>query len=800
MPIGQSIQKPREAHQSMLAKLLAKENITVRFGNYSTAFFEPKSRVLGMPMWNAESKQVSDLLVGHEVGHALYTPQDGIERFRARFPGLPFDICNVIEDVRIERMIQSTYPGLVHSFREGYRSFVAKDLFKINGVDLSKLSVADRINLHAKIGHLVDVPLTAEEKVVYAAAYSAETFDDVLNVCQDLYDLVEKSQDPNQGEEDDPKAAKAEKNQGGQSGSSTQVQSSESSQQSDSDSQSEGASSDSDSADGAKKEGKKPNGNSSKKEPKPESDSDGAKQESESESGSSHGDADDTSGEHGDGDDETESGDDSANAAPQPSYSPDMSKNFAATHQREFDKGTAEMQENIETTLVNVPTPGQMLRCVTPLDKVLAERRLDSKYDEMMSNVELNDSHRKFKDSTKKHVQILIKEFERRKAAYQYSRARQSTNGTIDVNRLHAYRYEDQIFRSVTTLAEAKNHGMAFFIDYSGSMGRTIGAVIEQTIQLVTFCKAVNIPFVVYGFTSGFFSDRDHSSAKYAPGLSINFDGVNVFEILNSSLRKSEFDKCIKEMYAMSFYRRMFGIYSYHANSTYILFKSRYEAFGGTPLIETVIVASELVKRFRAAHNVQKMSTTFLTDGDPCGVHLHDNFVDREFRKNTERWSSGLEMRYGKENINWTTQYPKNAMAAAIRAFRNVTQSTVIGYFIADNQRAFKSHCIDAMRNTNHKVADWSSTAEKFKTHAREIRSNGGIFAIKDGGGYDMFFAFDSRDALDMNADDDFDTKMDMDNLDNAAAQNKLAKEFTKFSSSKKSSRVFVHKFAEMIG
>jgi len=415
-----------------------------------------------------------------------------------------------------------------------------------------------------------------------------------------------------------------------------------------------------------------------------------------------------------------------------------------------------------------------------------------------MSEPALNASFHKFKDSTKKHVQVLIKEFERRKAAYQYSRARRSTNGTLDVNRLHSYKYEDQIFRSVTTLAEAKNHGMAFFIDYSGSMGTTIGSVLEQTIQLVTFCKAVNIPFVVYGFTTGYFPNEDRKNVTYAPGYSMNFNHVNVFEILNSSLKKLEYDKCIKEMHAMAWYRRQVG--AYHSSSR-VLFKSEFEVFGGTPLIESIVIASELVKRFRAAHNIQKMSTTFLTDGDPCLVNMHDNSIDKNYRKNTESWNNGYELRFGGEKINWINSRPKDAMANLIRAFRNITQGTVIGYFIADSLRSFKSHSIDAMRNTDRVVASWSDTAEKFKTHSREIRANDGIFAIKNGGGYDMLFAFDGRGGLTIKDDeDDFDTQMDMDNLDSAAAHTKLAKEFTKFSSSKKSSRVFVHKFAEMIG
>jgi hypothetical protein len=806
MPIGTTVQKPREAHQSMLAKLLARENITVRFGNYQTAFFEPKTRVLGMPMWNAESKQVSDLLVGHEVGHALYTPQDGIEKFQKRFPDIPFDICNVIEDVRIERMIQSTYPGLVHSFREGYRSFLAKDLFKINGVDLAKLSVADRINLHAKVGHLVDVPLSAEERVIYESAYAAESFDDVLEICQRLYNLVEKSQQ-SQSEDDSPQPNKSgdKQEQIGQSGASRQKQPSEraektESEKSDADSKSDAADSDSSESDSNKSALK-----SNTKGDKSESEESKSGQAEESKSSQAEDTDDSGDGEDGDDnhvpspDDKNSSDDQSSNAESQ--YSPKMSDNFSATHQREFDKGTAQMQECINTNQVNVPTSAQMLRAVAPLKKVLDSRRADLKYDEIMSNPQLTEAYGKFKDSTKKHVQVLIKEFERRKAAYQYSRARRSTNGTLDVNRLHSYKYEDQIFRSVTTLAEAKNHGMAFFIDYSGSMVRTLGSVIEQTIQLVTFCKAVNIPFVVYGFTSRCEDTGSREPVSYAPGMTMDFDNVNIFEILNSSLKKIEFDKCIKEMYAMSWYRRSYGNYSYHRSTTYVLFVSNYEVFGGTPLVETVVIASELVKRFRSAHNIQKMSTTFLTDGDPCFIRMHDNNIDRLFRKNTERWGNGYEMRFGNEIINWTHQYPKNAMAAAIRAFRTITQSTVIGYFIADNQKSFKSHCIDSIRNVDRKMISWTDGAEKFKACFREIRANDGVLTVKNGGGYDMFFAFDGRGGLTIKDDEDsdFTTKMDMDNLDTVAAHNKLAKEFTKFSSSKKSSRVFVHKFAEMI-
>lgn len=39
------------SHQTLLAKLLAKEDITVTHGRFETAFFDVKNRTLGLPIW-----------------------------------------------------------------------------------------------------------------------------------------------------------------------------------------------------------------------------------------------------------------------------------------------------------------------------------------------------------------------------------------------------------------------------------------------------------------------------------------------------------------------------------------------------------------------------------------------------------------------------------------------------------------------------------------------------------------------------------------------------------------------------
>ena len=62
--------------KSQLAKLLATEDLVVEHKDINTAQFNVQTRVLTLPMWDKASNFVYDMLVGHEVGHALYTPNE----------------------------------------------------------------------------------------------------------------------------------------------------------------------------------------------------------------------------------------------------------------------------------------------------------------------------------------------------------------------------------------------------------------------------------------------------------------------------------------------------------------------------------------------------------------------------------------------------------------------------------------------------------------------------------------------------------------------------------------------------
>ena len=89
-----------------LARLLATENLIVEHRKVPTASFDVDRRVLTLPMWDKASDVVFDMLVGHEVGHALFTPNEDWRDIA----DCPKDFVNVIEDARIEKLMKRKYP------------------------------------------------------------------------------------------------------------------------------------------------------------------------------------------------------------------------------------------------------------------------------------------------------------------------------------------------------------------------------------------------------------------------------------------------------------------------------------------------------------------------------------------------------------------------------------------------------------------------------------------------------------------------------------------------------------------
>ena len=168
---------PMHSKIDQLAKLLATENIIIRRSVLAeTASFDLKSRVLTLPILILTSKEITDMMTGHEVAHALWTEMD--EWVKAiNKEKINKQILNIVEDARIEKKIKRKYPGIVKSFITGYAELANKGFFGDDKPDLS-MSLIDRINLHAKMGYSGNIPFSEDEQWAVDAVAGVETFED----------------------------------------------------------------------------------------------------------------------------------------------------------------------------------------------------------------------------------------------------------------------------------------------------------------------------------------------------------------------------------------------------------------------------------------------------------------------------------------------------------------------------------------------------------------------------------------------------------------------------------------------
>ena len=109
---------------------------------------------------------------------------------------------------------------------------------------------------------------------------------------------------------------------------------------------------------------------------------------------------------------------------------------------------------------------------------------------------------------------------------------------------LHTYKFNDDLFKKVTTLPGATNHGMVMVLDWSGSMCDNIKGTIEQLFQLVMFCRRTKIPFEVFAFTScykvanGYYNRGVYRDVNYGE-ITIS-DNMSLLNFFSSKMSAAE--------------------------------------------------------------------------------------------------------------------------------------------------------------------------------------------------------------------------------------------------------------------
>ena len=731
---------------SVLPKLLAKENITIQHGNYKTAWFDVKNRVLGLPMWKDMGKDVYDLLVGHEVSHALHTPFEGWHDSPEKLEGAPRSYLNVVEDARIERFIKDIYPGLVGPMARGYRVLYDRKFFgDLDSLNWDEVKLIDKLNIKAKLAHLQEVPLNAEEQVFLNRMMSTQTFEEVVELAKDilkytkenqpeLLEPVEEEQDKNSTpqDSDDPTSDGHDDQEIPEQEKSEEEQSSNPGQEGE---------------DGEEGE----EGSTSGEDGESEEDVDGEESSADEEDGK-------------EASEETE-GSITAN----PEYSEeDVSRTDEALRRNEGQ--LLEMDEDGEQpTLIQDLQKEIIDIAVIPYSKVKDGR---PKGDEGSL-----DGYKEYIKKTKKSVNFAVKEFEQKKSAYQWTRAQTAKTGRIDVNKLWSYKTSEDIFAQMTTLADAKNHGMLLIVDFSGSMANSMSHVMDQLIHLILFCKQVNIPFEVYGFTStnrGFRSTRNSKKGFVYSDGHLDMDGLSMPLICSSSLKKADYEDSLQHMYTR---KKTTNHYWSHN-------LSEYEEWGSTPLNQALVVAHTLVKEFKKKHNVQKMNLVTFTDGDANGLRSIQDYK-LEDQKFDTKWNKFKMIIDGKMvNIGSRGKATKRLLQNISKRYNTKT----IGFFMADQAK----HWRDRLYVINNDVNgyDYDADREFKKQAAKEYRKNKCV-QIDNCLGYDKYYLLKGGKTLKAE-DKDFVTT-------GAESDAQLRTAFKSYAKDKKLSKVLMTSFGKEV-
>ena len=576
----------RHEIKSQLAKLLATEDLVVEHKKVSTACFNVHTRVLTLPLWEKASNLVYDLLVGHEVGHALFTPDENwTDKVK-----VPPQFVNIVEDARVEKLMKRKYAGLAKTFFNGYKELNEEDFFQIADDDISTFNLADRVNLYFKVGNFVTLDFKQEEQEIINLIAASETFADALIAAEELYKYCKKEKEQEQKVAD----FDSHEQQGGnsQSPSNEMVETNDSSSEQDGDSNNSQEQPDENGSYGGTAQGDQTQVNSGGENDEPEVRTADSLEEKIRDLVNS------------------DSYENTYVEVPQLNLNTVIAKN-SDVH-KEIDSSFAH-QQNQHNAWAK--------------DKEIGPSNL---YKE--SDLEF----KKFKTSAQKEVNYLVKEFECRKAADQYARASTARTGVLDTARLHTYKYNEDLFKKVSVIPDGKNHGLVFVLDWSGSMCDVMLDTCKQLFNLVWFCKKVSIPFEVYAFTNEWrrgeydYETGKHLAADRTPhyekkeSLLVVDETFSMMNILTSKVNGKELEHQLLNIWRLAY---CFGR-TYHSPYTY----SNRMCLSGTPLNEALISLHQILPKFQKENKLQKVQCIVLTDGEASQLVYHKE-VHRSYSK-----------------------------------------------------------------------------------------------------------------------------------------------------------------------
>ena len=777
--------------KNLLTKLMASENLTVEHQKIHTAKFDPINRVLYLPIWQDMTGFMYDHLGGHEVGHALYTPADGWHDVASDdSKGKNFkSFLNVVEDARIEKKVTRKFPGLKTSFRKGFQELLDRDFFGIKYRNVNDLPFIERLNLFTKSQYTAEhIKFTTEEMVYVLKVQNLETWEDVLALTGEIYDYSKNEQFDKQMENQMRDFEMFDKDNDG-----------------------DYSDSDYDYDEEENEDGQPEKGKNSK------SSDENSEDKTENAEGSSNA-------------DNTES--DDSEFEQEPDF--DRFKKSVESDRDQFSPEcrTDDSYRRNENSLLdakckpylyldiptvnskNVFTPAKRVQEL--LSNYYAERIADGGFDNAYVQKLVTD----FKNKNDRYVGLLAKEFEMRKAAKAFSKSKLSDTGDIDINKLCNYKFDDNIFRKVMLVPKGKSHGLILLLDCSGSMSDNMAGSIEQILVLSMFCRKVNIPFSVYGFTDcseTFNIDRglDTFAKRKDDGDSFSrkvgqlaFSNVQLREYINSKMSNVEFTKSLRNLILLK--------------ESYVYVRGQYNRIGrpesenlsNTPLVQAVFAVGSILNNFRTTNNLDITSLVIVHDGDADNSSSHYLEVEHknhngDVQKNIWSYSfdirsSNVVIRDRKNKFEYALCPDKNKiysyytneelLRSALEWIRVVGKTKVFGFFILASRT---SHAKSAIRGRYY-FEDGSTIEEIRKTNAAMAyetekslikKFKDEKFLISNTKGYNSFYLIAGGSELQ--------TEEEELEINGTVTSHKLKTAFMKMAKKKQVNRVLVSKFIQ---
>ena len=744
-----------QTSKSILAKLLASENITVSHQNVKTAYFDLKNRTMVLPVWKDMDGDLYDLLTGHEVGHALNTPQQGWHNEVAATEKKFKDFLNVIEDARIEKLVKRKFPGLSKSFARAYASLYERDFFGIKKLeDLSKLNLIDRINLRFKMGSHVIVEFNDIEREIVREVEAAETWDQVVDIARRVYDYTKQNEQNKVQNQQDLQEQMRNERQENQEDSGEY----------------DDAEDDSDYEDDI-------DGNDDSD---LDEESDGTDAEdSQDQIESDEEDSDDN--QYSSGGDTPEEDDDEPQSV--------TDRSFRQREQELVNEtGKIFMYELPDAVLENIILPNTEV--VNDLEKYFREQVADpnrtyGRYGISYDTV-VQKCVRKFNTNNKKVIMHILKEFEMRKKANEYARTQTARTGELNMNVLHKYRFSNDLFKKITVVPKGKNHGFIMFVDMSGSMSDILRNTIEQMLVLASFCKLAKVPFEVYGFSDDAYGNKklhemmskNRFVSNRAVDMTMSHTWFHLKHLIGSSLSPVQYRRAFNAMCVIANeYGRAYDYTSNENDHGGWRYDWDTSGFGlnGTPFLETLLASRGIITAFQNKHQLNVCNVVYLTDGDG-GSNLSYPLMSNDSGFYDDRRKSVVYFidKKTKKKVklsNYHTMQP-----AITELVADVTGCKHIGFYVG-NKKAIQ-------RDVKYLVSDKSSIEQDV---AKKTFREHNYFVV-DRLGYDKYFyvGLPSTNIVD----DKLAITSDMN-------KNKMAREFSKNVGSKKSNRLLLTKLAE---